>query len=310
MKICFIGLGSIGTRHLRNISRILDQRKIAYIIDAFRTGSTELSDDLTALLHEEYRAIDQLPKDYDIIFITNPTSLHFETIQSVMDKTRHLFIEKPIFESCNYQIDNLSRKEEGIYYVACPLRYSPVIKYIKDFICNEKVLSVRAISSSYLPEWRKGVDYRNVYSAKKALGGGVSLDLIHEWDYLTYLFGMPEKIYNLNGHFSELEIDCDDISVYIAKYKDKLAEVHLDYIGRKTTRKLELYCKDTVISADLIANRIEFSGACEKGVVLEKEDIYLNEMNHFLDIISGKAGNSNDIKHAYQVLELAIANKY
>jgi len=308
MKICFIGLGSIGTRHLRNIAQLLNQRNVSYRIDALRRGNATIPDDVAVLLHKEYREVDQLPDDYDIIFITNPTSLHYETVQSVMDKTKHMFIEKPVFEACNYNMEHLSFKDKGVYYVACPLRYSPVIQYIRELIKDEKVLSVRAISSSYLPDWRKGVDYRKVYSAKRELGGGVSLDLIHEWDYITYLFGMPEKVYNINGHYSELEIDSDDISIYMAKYKDKLAEIHVDYIGRKTTRKLELYCEEDVVSGDMITNTIHISGKYEKEIVLEKEDIYINEMNYFLDIIFNKADNSNDINHAYQVLELAIAN--
>lgn len=308
MKICFIGLGSIGVRHLRNTITILKQRNISYSIDALRSTGKALPEDLACLLHMQYQEISQLQDDYDIIFITNPTSLHYETMQRVMNKTKHMFIEKPIFESCAHSINDLPIKPGGIYYVACPLRYSPVIKYISDFVKTHEIYSVRAISSSYLPQWRKGIDYRNVYSAKKSLGGGVSLDLIHEWDYITDLFGMPEKVFNLNGHFSNLEIDSDDISVYIAEYTDKLVEVHLDYIGRKTTRKLELYGRDFVLCADLIENKIVITASEEKTVLLEKEDIYINEMNHFLDIISGTAANGNDIQHAYQVLKLAAGN--
>ena len=43
------------------------------------------------------------------------------------------------------------------------------------------------------------------YSAHKDMGGGVSIDLIHEWDYLTYLFGMPSEIYSILDKVSDLE---------------------------------------------------------------------------------------------------------
>ena len=63
-----------------------------------------------------------------------------------------------------------------------------------------------------------GVDYRTVYSARRAMGGGVTIDLIHEWDYLVDLFGRPQEVYNFKGTYSELEIDSDDLSVYIARW--------------------------------------------------------------------------------------------
>ena len=62
-------------------------------------------------------------------------------------------------------------------------------QYVKNNVDLSKVYSARAISSSYLPDWRPGQDYRTTYSAHKDMGGGVSIDLIHEWDYLSWLFG-------------------------------------------------------------------------------------------------------------------------
>ena len=103
---------------------------------------------------------------------------------------------------------------------------------LKDLLPTLHPYCARVICSSYLPDWRPGVDYRTVYSAHKALGGGVTIDLIHEWDYLVDLFGVPQQLYNFKGTYSDLEIDSDDLSVYIAKYPTLLAEVHLDYFGR------------------------------------------------------------------------------
>lgn len=308
MKVCFIGLGSIGTRHIRNLSSLLTDKKVEYRIDAVRSKKGELPADIEALIHTVYYDIKELEDDYDIIFITNPTSLHYDVIKQTIQKTKHMFIEKPIFEALDYDLNQLTFDPEGIYYVACPLRYSTVIKYIRENLVTERIYSVRAISSSYLPDWRKGVDYRTIYSAKQAMGGGVSMDLIHEWDYITYLFGMPELTFSLNGHYSNLDIDSDDLAIYIAKYKDKLIEIHLDYFGRNLTRRLELYCEDYVIDADLINNKIEYKGNKSKTVSLDAEDMYRNEMNTFLNMILKKEKNDNDIRHAYEVLGLAIGN--
>lgn len=304
MKICFIGTGSIGSRHIKNLSRLLEERQIAYGIDALRSSRTKKSKELGSILNQEYYDYRELPDDYDIIFITNPTHLHYETIDRVIGKTKHLFIEKPIFEACSYPVKELS-KTGSVYYVACPLRYTPVIKYIKKLIQTEKVYSVRSISSSYLPDWRKGVDYRTIYSANKEMGGGVSLDLIHEWDYITYLFGMPLQVYNIKGKYSDLEISSDDLSVYIAGYRDKMVELHLDYFGRKPIRQVELFCKNYVICGDILNSTISYQGAVEERIELDKEDMYLNEMNHFLDMVLHGEKSDNDIENSYRVLGIA-----
>ena len=129
--------------------------------------------------------------------------------------------------------------------MACPLRYTNVIQYLKETIDPKKVNSVSIISSSYLPDWRPGTDYRNTYSAHKNLGGGVAIDLIHEWDYLSFLFRYASKKWkSFMGKISNLEIDSDDYAIYIAKYtNDMIAELHLDYFGRKTIRAIEEFTR-------------------------------------------------------------------
>lgn len=306
LKILFIGLGSIGSRHIKNVVAYAKRHNKNVQIDALRSGEHPLRDGVLDCLHTQYFAFSDVPEDYDIVFITNPTSFHFDMIKQAVNKGKNMFIEKPLFETTDYCLEDIEFKPDGIYYVACPMRHLPILKYVKQFCKKHQVYSARAITSSYLPEWRKGVDYRKVYSAKKELGGGVTLDLIHEWDYLVWLFGMPEEFYNFNGHYSHLEIDSDDLSVYIARYQDKLVEVHLDYIGRETVRMLELYCKDTVLYADFIANTITFAGPHSECIHLPEEDEYTNEIEYFFDLLEGKEKNCNDVYHAYEVLQLIL----
>lgn len=308
MKICMIGLGSIGSRHIKNMAAVLRERKIPYVFDAVRSSSRSLSEEVKNLLHREYHTIEELPEDYDIIFITNPTGYHFHTIKQAVGKTKHMFIEKPLFESLYYDLREIPWKKEGMYYIACPLRYSPMISYVKEHLSREKIYSVRAVSSSYLPDWRAGADYRSVYSAKKEMGGGVSLDLIHEWDYLTHLFGFPRKTVKFSGRYSSLEIDSEDLAVYIGEYPDKLVEIHLDYFGRDAKRILELYCENYVVNLDFVNMTVEYKGSKNRTETLERKDIYVEELNHFLAILERKKENDNDAAHARRVLELSLGD--
>lgn len=232
MKACFIGIGSIAQRHIRNLREILKCRGEELYIDAVRTGTGKVSSEQLGLRHV-YRDVAEIPEGYDAVFITNPTSLHYATLLQAKEKSRYFFIEKPVFQT-GEEDTQIFELQQNVYYVACPLRYTRTIEYVRTQISPADVYSVRCISSSYLPEWRPGTDYRYTYSADKTLGGGVEIDLIHEWDYIAYLFGMPDRVMNISLKVSELEINSNDIAVYIAQYSDKTVELHLDYFGRKT----------------------------------------------------------------------------
>lgn len=302
-RVCFIGLGSIATRHIKNLKDIFADKME---IDILRSGNGKpLDDALQGIIGHVYFDYDSLPKDYDVIFVTNPTRMHYETLQKVQEHAKHFFIEKPVFEMGKEDIAKLQLKKDSVYYVACPLRYTNVIQYLKENIDFNTVYSMRCISSSYLPDWRPGTDYRNTYSAKKELGGGVSIDLIHEWDYICYLAGQPKKVHSFIGKKSNLEIDSDDLAVYIAEYSDKFVELHLDYLGRKAIRKIELFTKDDSIEADLIEQKIIYRK--ENGIIDLNEDrdsYQKKELLHFFDIVEGKCANDNTIERACQTLRI------
>ena len=310
-KIGIVGLGSIGKRHLLNIIKVLASRNISCEIDLIRSGKgKELDAEIARLVRRTVYSYAEARDDYDVVFITNPTDRHYDTIEQFVPKTRHMFIEKPVFDSVSLCVESLKLKDGSVYYVACPLRYTRVIRWLKENINPDDVYSVRAICSSYLPHWRANVDYTQTYSAHKEKGGGVSVDLIHEWDYLCYLFGKPERVYNIKGTFSNLDVDSDDLSLYIAAYKDKAIEVHLDYFGRKTIREVQIFTREDTITADIANGEIRFLKQ-EKTIDLSEQtnDFYCREMEAFFDMIEGKAPNNNDISMALETLRIAKGEK-
>lgn len=303
MKVCFVGVGSIAKRHIKNLKEICKSQNIELTIDAYRHSKSECSE---KSVDSVYHDLMNVPNDYDVIFITNPTEYHLKSLMDFHDKGKHFFIEKPVVSLQQIkEAKCFSFKTDSVYYVACPLRYNAVIQYLKQHIDPNDVISVRSISSSYLPDWRPGQDYRNTYSAHRNLGGGVSVDLIHEWDYLTYLFGWPEKVYHMIGKKSALEIDSDDYAIYIADFKNKIAELHLDYFGRKTIREIELFTHRETIVGDIVSGQISFLTNGNRIEFHEERDDYQKrELNFFLDMVIGKRLPEESFLHGVKVLEL------
>lgn len=305
MKICFIGMGSIGKRHLINLITITSKLGINLEVDLLRKTNTPLPEEIENVVQCIYSDFDTLPNDYEIIFITNPTSEHYNTIMKVSEKSKALFIEKPVFHKSDLDIKNFVDSSRCLTYVAAPLRFHPVISELKNIIQKEKIYSVRAICSSYLPNWRKGVDYKTVYSAHKDQGGGVAIDLIHEWDYLCYLFGKPLEVHKIAGKFSHLEINSEDLAIYIAKYQDKMIELHLDYFGRKTRRNVELISENGLIIGDITNSEIIFEDERKSlKFDFDTNKMYLDEIIYFYNCYYHQEMTNNNIENALETLKL------
>ena len=123
----FIGLGSIGTRHLKNLTAICAQRGLALRADALRSDlARPLRPGAAELLHSQFTTLQDsaaLPH-YDLAFITNPTSLHAQALEEIRGLADALFIEKPIVSAEQTDVDLATLLPAGQKaYVAAPMRW-------------------------------------------------------------------------------------------------------------------------------------------------------------------------------------------
>ena len=98
----------------------------------------------------------------------------------------------------------------------------------------------------------------------------------------------------MKAHVSDLEIDSDDVSIYIAQYPDMFLEMHLDYVGHKTERMMQIFTNKNRMVVDLLSVTIF---------------IYKKEMEYFIDCVEIKRTNIHTIQNAYNTLKIALAEE-
>jgi len=302
MRVLIIGLGSIALRHIS----ALRAHDPDVEIFALRSGTSSVQ--VSGV--KDCLALSEVPRDIDFVLIANPTSEHKSTIKSMIGLAKPIFLEKPPISSLNGadELSGLIEDSGVLLYTAFNLRFHPVIQWAKVELDGQQVIEVSAYCGSYLPEWRKGVDYRQVYSSRADLGGGVHLDLIHELDYLTYLFGSPLSVQSRLGRFSQLEIDSVDSACYLLSYPEFTATLMLNYFRRTTKRTLEVVTNDGGYLIDLI--RFKVFDLENKELFAAEPDVqhsYNAQMTYFIKLISGRANAMNGFDESVNTLKMALA---
>ncbi len=287
MLALVVGCGAAGKRHIGNLNKFADVKSISVY--------TKNNDCLKGFGDKgEIKIIDSLDNvEADFALIASETHKHMDTALFLASKGMDLFIEKPLSHNMDKtdELKQIAGKKKIKIFVGYNLRYLGAIKYVKEAL-SQKIIGdlyfAKIEVGQFLPSWRENIDYRNSYSADKARGGGVALDLSHEVDYMRYLFGDPFVWKTVKAKVSKLEIDSNDVFEGIYRYDDNfICNVHMDYLQKDKKRKIKITGSKGVLTCDLIQRYIKVTkGDGEKvinnGGLFDVDRTYIDEMNHFL----------------------------
>ncbi len=302
MKILIIGLGSIARKHIAAINEI-DKNAVIY---ALRSNKSANNTEGVVNIY----SYDDIEGKLDFCIISNPTNKHYETIEETLKLNIPLFIEKPSLmrlRDSNLLLKKINR-QEILTYVAFNLRFHPVIKFLKEYLRNKRVIEVNVYCGSYLPNWRPNIDYKKNYSAIAEMGGGVHLDLIHEIDYSLYLFGKPLKTKSTKKKISDLKINSFDIATYNLLYKSKIVNIILNYYRKQPKREIEIVTDTEIIKADLLKSKVV--NEYEETIFYQGIDInytYKEQMKYFYDLITkNRKGSFSNFSSSLETLKICL----
>ena len=314
LKILVVGYGSIGKRHIKNLSTLSNIQIIVYTNRKF---DSFLQKKCSFVSNNIQDCISQHP---DAAIIANESNLHVEHSIKLAKKGIHLFIEKPLSHSMDKinELKSLVEQKNLITFLGCNFRFHSCIKKIKEMLDNGEigfVHSVRVESSSFLPDWHPNEDYSKSYAANKTLGGGVVLSCIHEIDYLYWFFGSVKEVFSKSGKHSNLNIDVEDLSSSVIQFKNNvIAELHLDFLQRPNFRSCKIIGTKGVIYWDSDSNIVKIYDPEKKEWQIKFEDVnydrnsmYVDELSHFVNCIKTKNNTINDLSQGIETLEIALA---
>lgn len=315
MRFLIAGLGSIGRRHLRNLQQ-LGERDVLL----FRTHRATISDDELSGFKFYTNLEEALAEKPDAVIISNPTALHNSVALPASATGCHLLIEKPVshdLEGLSQLRKNLSaRRKQAL--VGYDFRFHPVFRQIKTLLESGdfgRPLFVHAHWGEYLPDWHPWENYRNNYAARADLGGGVALTLSHPLDYLRWLFGDVTSVSARLAHISSLELSAEDHADFYLQFASGcLGSVHLDYYQKPPAHWLEITLEGGLIrwnysdgSATVFCTKTELSYSLTPPDGFERNDLFLAEMKHFMQVCKGDEQPVCTLADGIRVVEIVLA---
>jgi predicted dehydrogenase len=314
MKFMIAGLGSIGRRHLRNL-------KAEGITDfvLLRSHKSTLPDEELAGIPIETGLEQALAYQPKAVIISNPTALHLDVALAAARSGCHLFIEKPVSHSME-RMDELQAevaRNRCQVLVGYHFRYHPGLEQVKGLLEAQaigRLLSVHAHWGEYLPGWHPWEDYRQGYSARADLGGGVILTLSHPLDYLRWLLGEVETMWAFAGQLSDLELQVEDTAEIGLRFTSGvLGSLHLDYCQRPPAHFLEIIGEQGTLrwnhSSGVALYQADKPGWQEIPLSsgFERNQLFTAEMHHFIGVIEGREQPRCTLEDGLQALRLALA---
>ncbi len=291
LRVLVVGLGSIGIRHLTNL-RQLGCRHLGALRG--RNKALYKPVDLSGVsVHVELD--DALGAGYDAVIVSNPTSEHMQIAQRAAESGSHLYVEKPLSQALAGTDDLVEtvRSRNLVAMVGCQLRFHPNLIAIKQWLGQGsigRILGAQVDAGEFLPAWHPWEDYRESYAARRELGGGVILTLIHEIDYLYWFFGELKPMNSVGGRSGALELDVEDhASSFLLSERERVPVfLHMDYLQQPASRKMKIIGCHGIIEWDYHEGRASLSvdGSLREASTVpenwDRNELFLSSMNDFL----------------------------
>ena len=284
----------------------------------------ELNADLRQKVFAEYGLASQfgsldeaVAEPFDAAVICTPAHLHIPMALQLAERGVALLIEKPLSTTLN-GIDELlslvdqERMPAGVAYV---MRHHQALSAMKRALDSGRFgqpVQIVYFGGQHFPFHRPA--YRDTYYAKRETGGGAIQDAItHIMNAAEWLTGPITRLVADAEHCVLPDVDVEDTVHVITRHGNVPGSFSLNQHQPPNENVLTVVCEKGTIRFDACRHQwlscIEADGEwkVEQAFAMERDDMFINQANTFLDVLDGKANPACSLKEGLQTLKVNLA---
>ena len=273
IKIAVVGVGHLGSRHLKVYSHLKDKVELVGISDLDTDKGQKLAREFRTKFFPDFKA---LLGQVEAVNICTPTVSHFDIASFFLDNGVHTFIEKPIAMDVA-QADQLitkARAKAVKIQVGHIERFNSAFQAIKDIARNPIFIECHRLN----------------HFPNRSLDIGVTMDLmIHDIDIVQGLMDSPVKEIRAIG--VNVLTDKDDIANVRLTFENRsVCNLTASRISPEIMRKIRIFVPNAYISLDYVKQeafvyRKENGTITRTSLPIEKEEPLKKELEHFIDCV-------------------------
>jgi predicted dehydrogenase len=328
INIAVVGAGVIGKRHMQEIANS-DQCKLVAIADPSPEAGREAST-LGVELYEDYRKLLDRER-VDAVIVCTPNSTHGEVGMACIDRGLPVLIEKPIADdlASARALAEASRTARVPVLVGHHRRHNPMVRMAKEAISGGrigKLVVANIMCLVYKPDAYFSVPWR-----RGAGGGPILINMIHEIDLIRHLCGEVISVQAISSNRTRAHDVEDSAACTLELDNGTIANISLsdtvatpwnwDTAAGEDRQLFDYRPVPTHFFAGTngalsLPDRTLWSYDGEKGrhrpihderIPMEEENVYANQLRHFVDVVRGSAEPLIDAHDAAQTLAATLA---
>ena len=301
-----VGSGAIAARHVECVSQLLGNVSFARLSSSGGPPASWAIDRMVENVFYDWdSALAWAP---DACIVANAASGHIEALEKLLNFGVPVLVEKPLASglSGTERVVDLARRSGHPVLVGYYLRFHPAVKSVMRLLDSGvlgSTIQCTAVVGQHVADWRDRTAEESV-SLSGQLGGGALLELSHEIDLSIALMGSVRETSGFTITPNGYEVDmAASLSLL---HESGVSSISLNMLQRPAQRSMTVVTTEGSVSADLITGKA--TTALTNGQVtveqnLSPVEMYLDQMRHFLDCITGAAQPVSDLSSAIAVLE-------